>query len=229
MFSNIVKLGLVAMLFLGLVGGAVYILVRPSEARAGYAAQDGAGWGAGRRMVSDAATCDDCGAGVGRGAGRVGGSGQGSQAVAESGRGGALQGLGQRGQIESGGLQGLGQRGQIEGGGLRGQGSQANSLWSETTPPAWETIEGTVVESGSELLVDTGDGEVLVGLGQAFYREEQGFTVAVGDTVRVDGFHEDGEFKAGTVENLSTGARITLRDATGRPMWSGRGNNQNRS
>jgi hypothetical protein len=86
-----------------------------------------------------------------------------------------------------------------------------------------------VVESGSELLVDTADGEILVGLGQEFYREEEGFSVEVGDTVSVEGFYEDGEFKAGTVENVTRDAVIVLRDATGRPMWSGRGNRQNQS
>jgi hypothetical protein len=120
-------------------------------------------------------------------------------------------------------------RGGGEAGGARGQGTQSNSLWNEAAPPSWEIVEGAVVESGSELLVDTGDGEVLVGLGQEFYREGQGFHVAVGETVRVEGFYEDGEFKAGTVENLTAGTQIVLRDATGRPMWSGRGNNQNRS
>ena len=40
------------------------------------------------------------------------------------------------------------------------------------------------------------------------------------------GFYEDGEFKAGTVENLTTGETIILRDETGRPMWAGAGTAQ---
>jgi len=38
---------------------------------------------------------------------------------------------------------------------------------------------------------------------------------------------EDGEFKAGQVENLGTGESIVLRDTSGRPMWAGRGNRKN--
>jgi hypothetical protein len=66
-------------------------------------------------------------------------------------------------------------------------------------------------------------GEVLIGMGPTWYREEAGFVVQAGEQVRVRGFYEDGEFKAGTVENLSTAQQIQLRDATGRPGWAGRG------
>ncbi|MDX9953878.1 MAG: hypothetical protein RBT75_07275 [Anaerolineae bacterium] len=91
-----------------------------------------------------------------------------------------------------------------------------------------ETIQGVVISSDSEILVRTAEGEeVLVVLGQAWYREQAGFTVAVGDEVSVVGFYEDGEFKAVTVEDLTTGATITLRDASGRPAWSGQGNRRN--
>ena len=72
-----------------------------------------------------------------------------------------------------------------------------------------------------DITVETAEGEVLVGLGQASYRE--GFALKVGDKVSVTGFHEDGEFKAGTVENLTTGQTLVLRDETGRPGWAGRG------
>ena len=88
-------------------------------------------------------------------------------------------------------------------------------------PLNWETITGIVLISDSELTVDTGATELLVGLGQSWYRDEQGFVVNVGDEVRIEGYEEDGEFKAAMVENLSLGTSIVLRDATGRPMWSG--------
>ena len=56
-----------------------------------------------------------------------------------------------------------------------------------------------------------------------WYSEERGFKVNVGDEVSIEGYHEDGEFKAGTVENLTEGTSIVLREASGRPMWSGQG------
>jgi len=43
----------------------------------------------------------------------------------------------------------------------------------------------------------------------------------------VTGFYEDGEFKAGTVENLTTGETIVLRDEAGRTMWPGQGRLKN--
>lgn len=109
-----------------------------------------------------------------------------------------------------------------------GLGQSNESRYSEDSVMALETISGPVTESGNELLVNTTTGEVLVGLGPEFYREEAGFTVAVGDQVSVMGYFEDGEFKAATVENSTSDTSIVLREASGRPMWSGRGNQQNR-
>ncbi len=91
-----------------------------------------------------------------------------------------------------------------------------------------ETVQGIVIVSDSEILVRTAAGEeILVGLGQSWYREQAGFNIAVGDEVNVVGFHEDGEFKAVTVENVTTGVSIALRDTTGRPAWASQGNRRN--
>ena len=95
--------------------------------------------------------------------------------------------------------------------------------------PAWEELRGTVVEYDHEMTVATADGEVLVGMGQSSYVETQGFQASKGDVVIVYGFHEDGEFKAGQVENLTQGKTLVLRDQDGRPMWAGNGNGKNRS
>jgi hypothetical protein len=85
-----------------------------------------------------------------------------------------------------------------------------------------------VVET-TELVVQTlSEERIQVGLGPSHYRDAQGFVLAMGDQVRVSGYWEDDEFKAGQVENLETGERITLRDASGRPMWAGQGRNSNR-
>ena len=87
----------------------------------------------------------------------------------------------------------------------------------------WEIVQGIVTAVDHELIVQTDTDEVLVGLGQAAYREASSFELEVGDEVLINGFDEDGEFKAGTIENLTTGQTITLRDESGRPMWAGRG------
>lgn len=89
----------------------------------------------------------------------------------------------------------------------------------------WETLTGKVSVVADEITIQTAEGDVLVCMGQSAYRE--GFALEVGDEITVTGFYEDGEFKAGTVENLTTGETITLRDETGRPMWAGRGRLKN--
>jgi hypothetical protein len=161
--------------------------------------------------------------GQGRGSGGQGGANAQTNQVVPGGqgRGSGGQGTGARdGTDETGSGGGFG----------RGQG-QGNSQSSRIEPQAeradWQTVKGTVVET-EELVIETADGQtVQVGLGQSHYRESQGFILQVGDSIRVSGYLEDGEFKAGQVENLDTGASIVLRDSTGRPMWAGQGNRKN--
>jgi hypothetical protein len=109
----------------------------------------------------------------------------------------------------------------------RGQSSGAGQGRNETARTVeWETLTGKVIAVDGEVTVQTAGGEVLVGMGRAAYRE--GFALDAGDSVSVTGFYEDGEFKAGTVENLTTGETIVLRDETGRPVWAGQGQLKNR-
>lgn len=90
-----------------------------------------------------------------------------------------------------------------------------------------QTLTGVVRET-VELVIETTDGEMVqVGLGPSSYREAQGFSLNLGDQVRVTGYWEGDEFKATGIENLTTGAQIMLRDALGRPMWAGQGRQKN--
>ena len=94
----------------------------------------------------------------------------------------------------------------------------------------WETLVGVVLSLDGDLLLQTSSGdEVLVGLGPLTYEARADFALAVGDELSVLGYHEDGEFKAGTVENLTAGQTLLLRDETGRPMWAGNGQRKNQS
>jgi len=104
----------------------------------------------------------------------------------------------------------------------------------ETTPGSGTTIDGTLhtvrgvaVEVDTDLVLRTESGDVQVGLGPAHYREQAGFAIYAGDELEISGFDEAEEFKAASVHNLTTGARITLRDGDGRPMWAGQGNLRN--
>lgn len=87
-------------------------------------------------------------------------------------------------------------------------------------------VEGTVTQApaeGVDLLIETADGEqVQVGTGPN-YLASQGYVLEMGDEVRAQGYWEDGEFKAAQLTRLGDNASITLRDAQGRPAWSGAG------
>jgi len=209
MVRKILQYGVIVGLVAVLVGGMVYILARPA------AAQAERGWE--RATVAPAGQTTD---GIGGGPGNSGGRGN-AYRVAE---GGALldrEYSRQSAANVNGGGQGVG-----NGAGGPGTGSGPNATEPEIHD--WLTVQGTVLVADNELTIQTSTGELIIGMGQAWYREQAGFTVAVGDEVVVYGFDEDEEFKAGTVENRTTGDTIMLRDATGRPMWAGNGNNRNR-
>lgn len=161
------------------------------------------------------------GQGQGRGTSPDASAGQG-QGRGTSPSTGADQGQGRGTSPSTGTGQGQGQ-GRGSGGG-QGQGGEVSA-----EPLGLETIQGTVVET-NELVLQTADGlTVQVGLGPSEYRDNQGFTLNVNDTVRVTGYWEDDEFKATQVENLENGTSIVLRDTSGRPMWAGQGRGQSRS
>ena len=154
-------------------------------------------------------------------------------ATMESGGYGQGQGRGGAEQIgnNSGSVNGQGQgRGRGNGGAGRsdgrGQSSGEGQGRNETVRTVeWETLTGRVIVVDGEITIQTGTDKVLVGMGQAAYWKD--FVIEVGDEISVTGFYEDGEFKAGTVENLTTGGMIVLRDDGGRPMWAGNGRLQN--
>ena len=222
MLKKIVVGGLVAVMIAAVVIGIVQLAAPAAEAQgrgAGRAVEEGSlagrgnggqGQGGGSRALAP-----DAGAAVGaQGAQSAQGQGRGYGAQTE--RTQAEQTLAERAQ-GSQGQGGQGQRGQGQGGSLNGTGEPQAEV------EEWVTVEGIVLET-AELVVETEAGEMVqVGMGPSHYREAQGFALSEGDRVRVSGYWEDGEFKAGEVENLSTGETITLRDAYGRPMWSGRG------
>lgn len=224
MWKKIVAGGFVVVMIAAIVIGIVQLAAPAAEAQgrgAGRAVEEGslAGRGNGGRGQSGASRglAPDAGAAVGAQSAQGQGRGYGAQAErTPAERAQAEQTLAERAQGGQG-QGGQGQRGQGQGGSLNGTGEPQAEV------EEWITIEGTVLET-AELVVETEEGEVVqVGLGPSHYREAQGFALSEGDQVRVSGYWEDGEFKAGEVENLSTGETITLRDAYGRPMWSGRG------
>ncbi len=94
----------------------------------------------------------------------------------------------------------------------------------EDAPEDWALYEGTVMQApaaGVDLVIMTGSGEeVVIGTGPG-YLEDQGLTLQAGESVQVQGYWKDGEFKAAQVNRLQDGQTVTLRDEVGRPAWAG--------
>ena len=107
----------------------------------------------------------------------------------------------------------------------QGDGTLNDIPQADVQPAEWLTIQGNVASVADDLVeINTAAGEVIPFEGRPLsYALEQGFSLEIKDGVTLEGFDEDGEFKIGKVTNLSRGLRITLRDASGRPGWSGRG------
>jgi len=96
---------------------------------------------------------------------------------------------------------------------------------ADVTAEDWLTVQGKVVSVADDLVeIQTAAGEVIPFEGRPLsFAQEKGFGLQVGDAVKLAGFDEDGEFKIGQVTSLGSSASITLRDASGRPGWAGRG------
>lgn len=95
----------------------------------------------------------------------------------------------------------------------------------QATAGEWAAYTGTVVIADPVMIrVETSDGTQIEIEGRAWsYALEMGFTTAVGNTLQINGFHEDGEYKVATIEDLTSGQTIVTRDENGRPGWAGNG------
>ena len=74
------------------------------------------------------------------------------------------------------------------------------------------------------MTIQTEAGPVEIG-GQAWrYTLKQGFACQAGEQMRLQGFYETpDQFEPVTIENLSQGAQLQLREMSGQPMWAGGG------
>jgi hypothetical protein len=124
-------------------------------------------------------------------------------------------------QVRYGG-QGRGQQDSQSEEGRRGETTRAYPNYQEA-PADWQTLEGVVTQPpspGVDMLVETSDGEAMVGVGPVDL-VELGLTLQAGDQVQIEGYWEGNEFKAAQLTQLSTGDMVQLRDNLGRPSWSG--------
>lgn len=87
------------------------------------------------------------------------------------------------------------------------------------------SISGTVASAdSSQVTVTLSNGETVEIAGRAWsYARENGFSLQNGDLLRLTGFYENKEFEIGSIENLTSGVSIQIREPSGRPYWAGRG------
>jgi hypothetical protein len=109
--------------------------------------------------------------------------------------------------------------------GRQGNGTLNDIPQADVQPAEWLTIQGNVVSVADDLVeIKTTAGEVIPFEGRPLsYALEQGFSLEIKDTVTLEGFDEDGEFKIGKVTRLSDNSSVMLRDVNERPGWAGRG------
>ena len=75
-------------------------------------------------------------------------------------------------------------------------------------------------------LTNTATGDIYVELGPPNYWQEQLVSLAVGETVSVEGFFNGEQYHAATVTKAD-GSQLMVRNADGAPLWSGGADNGN--
>ena len=139
-----------------------------------------------------------------------------------AGEGQARDGFGNNGQ--SGGTS---KNDQSDGNGFNGQtnGSGEERQQSNLEEHDWVVLTGTIVEFNSDSLWVQSENSGNLGIsGRAWrFAQESGYHPAVGNEVKLNGFYENGEFEVSSIEDLTSGQTILLREDTGRPLWSGGG------
>ena len=197
--SKTLTIGLVGLLTLALLGGSAYILLRPGDSRAS-----------------------------------AGTTGYNRVQAARGGQGNGSQGNGGN-QVKSGAVRGSGraaegQQGSTVGTGNGwGQGRQAErestaAPLADKPSESWTTLNGEVIAwDGHALTVQTDAGPLDVHLGPEWYWDANGIVLEEGDNLAVTGFYEGDSFEVAEIENDTTEEAVSLRDASGRPLWAGRG------
>lgn len=100
-------------------------------------------------------------------------------------------------------------------------------------PKTETTVSGTVQQvqqhpgqrggTGTDLVIQTQHGAVNVYLGPTAFLSQQGFAFAKGDTLEVTGSKVTRNGQEGIIarEVKQSGETLVLRDANGKPVWSG--------
>ncbi len=111
------------------------------------------------------------------------------------------------------------------GGVIGGQNNGSQTPQTQVSAADWITVEGvvTAVAQNSLTIETTEAASLVLQLGRPSFAAEQGVNFAIGDQVRVIGYDNAGQFRAGEIDNLTQGGRLMLLDPNGRPLWAGSG------
>jgi len=157
------------------------------------------------------------------------GNGQGMEQGQGLGMGRNRNQYGEQGNVSGFGIesdQGQGKgngQGRGNGKGNGNRGSQANQQLDSVE---MLTLEGEIesVNENSIVILATNGALVEIEGHARRYAQEQGFIPAVGDPVSFTAFLDSyGVFIVASIENLSNGQNLILREMNGRPMWAGSG------
>lgn len=107
----------------------------------------------------------------------------------------------------------------------QGTGAQSQPLAAAGERVQYTGTVSSLAGNGFTLALPGGE-QMWVQLGQGRFWQNAGFSLALGDSLTVEGFYENGQFQAVTVSNAA-GQTLTLRDEMGRPLWAG-GNGRDR-
>ncbi len=111
--------------------------------------------------------------------------------------------------------------------------AQAGPSGRYYNPKTETTISGAVEDvqqhpgrrgnTGTDLVLKTAQGSVEVYLGPTAFLSQEGFSFAKGDTIEVTGSRVTIKGEEGIIarEVKQSGKTLVLRDASGKPAWSG--------
>lgn len=105
--------------------------------------------------------------------------------------------------------------------------SSTNENHNENTDTSeslrWQTLHGVVTQiDAATLTITIQNSQIVLVEGQPLaFAVNQGFDASRGDTITVEGYEKNGEFKVGRIINLTTGQQIQLRDIEGQLAWRG--------
>jgi hypothetical protein len=88
-------------------------------------------------------------------------------------------------------------------------------------------LEGFTREVNADyLLVETTDAEQIIVENRAWWvAADAGFSTEMGDGIKIIGFYDgNGIFEAISIENMTQGTMVSIREENGRPFWAGGGN-----